>query len=327
MTTLNEQLPSEALALFRDINPTPLSTASLAQVHRATLLNGREVVIKAQHRGVASLMRQDMENLRTILHLLSKSDPDLDYTPVVEEYTKEVTKELDFRQEAQNMKEIKQLVQDRNIRAIVPGTVEGLITEKVLVMDCCQGFPIRDAENLDRYKVDRRLLLERVCQSWAAQMHLLGRSNADPHAGNLLVSTAQEDGDSSVPILLDFGLFKRLSPQMKVAFSRLVHSAHETDVDGLLQSFDEMGLKLTRYDPFEDMAAMQTSFSDPVPQSEAATAKKERMQQRKLKEQAMREDQGLQKGQKLRNPVDAWPPELIFFTRVSAMLRGLCSSL
>jgi len=327
MTTMKEQLSPEALEMLSDVDPVPLSTASLAQVHRAKLNDGRNVVIKAQHRGVALLMLQDMENLKTILNLLSKSEPDLDYTPVVEEYTKEVTKELDFRQEARNMQEVKQHLQEQDIRAIVPGTIDELVTEKVLVMDYCKGYPIRDTASLDKYNVDRRLLLERVCQSWAAQMHLLGVFNADPHAGNIMVSTNQEDGDVSVPILLDFGLTKRFSPEMKVAFSRLVHSAHETDVDGLLQSFEEMGLKLNRYDPFEDMAVMQKSFSDPVPQSEAAAVKKERIKERKLKEEAMRKDQGVEKGQKLRNPVDAWPPELIFFTRVSAMLRGLCSSL
>jgi CubicO group peptidase (beta-lactamase class C family) len=175
--------------------------------------------------------------------------------------------------------------------------------------------------------VDRHLLLERVCSAWAAQMHLAAVFNADPHAGNILVSTDQKDGDASVPILLDFGLTKRFTPEMKVAFARLVHSSYETDIDGLLQSFEEMGLKLNRYDPFQDMHAMQTAFSDPAPQSEAAEIKKQRVKDRVETEAAMREEQGLNKKQKLRNPIDAWPSELIFFSRVSAMLRGLCSRL
>ena len=325
-TTLAEQLSPQELARIQYIDPEPLSTASLAQVHRATLTDGRDVVIKAQHRGVSSLMIQDMENLQTILDLLSKSDPDLDYTPVVDEYTREVVKELDFRLEAQNMNEVRDLLKRRSITAIIPQVVPELVTSKILVMDFCAGFPIRDIESLDRYKVDRRLLLERVCTAWAAQIHCQGTFNSDPHAGNILVSTAI-DGDPSVPVLLDFGLTKRLEPKMRIAFSRLVHSSHETDVDGLLQSFDEMGLVLNRYDPFEDMAVMQKSLSDTVPQSEAADAKKQRMKESKAKEEATRRDQKIEKNTKLRNPVDAWPSELIFFTRVTAMLRGLCSKL
>jgi aarF domain-containing kinase len=182
----NNGRDDELLLRLTHVDTTPLSTASLAQVHRATLSDGRDVVLKVQHRGVASLMRQDMDNLRTLLTWLSRSDPDLDYTPVVQEYTCEVTRELDFRTEATNMQEIKDFLKKEGIQAIVPDTV--LATERVLVMDFGPGFPIRDIEQLDAYKVDRRLLLERVCQSWAAQMHRLGIFNCDPHAGNILVS-------------------------------------------------------------------------------------------------------------------------------------------
>lgn len=77
--TLSEQFSTRSLQLFDSIDPNPLSTASIAQVHQATLVDGRKVVIKAQHRGVASLMLQDMENLRTILQLLATFEPDFDY--------------------------------------------------------------------------------------------------------------------------------------------------------------------------------------------------------------------------------------------------------
>jgi len=128
LATLQEELDEESLAKIESIDPRPLSTASLAQVHRATLKPGvvantkdlsnslddnddnnnndnkdyrHEVVLKVQHRGVASLMIQDMENLRVILQLLAKSDPDLDFGPVIQEYNQEVRKELDFRTEPQ----------------------------------------------------------------------------------------------------------------------------------------------------------------------------------------------------------------------------------
>eukprot|EP00977_Amphora_coffeiformis_P021101 scaffold8828_cov204-Amphora_coffeaeformis.AAC.22 len=325
--TLKSELSTEALNMLTEIDTTPLSTASLAQVHRATLQDGRQVVIKAQHKGVANLMRQDMDNLKIILRVLAWSDPDLNYNAIVEEYTKEVQKELDFRTEAENMQEIRDLLRQQNIRAVVPQAIPQLVTEKVLVMEYCPGFPIRNVQQLDAYQVDRHLLLARVCQSWGAQMHTAAVFNADPHAGNILVSTNQPDGDPSVPVLLDFGLTKRLGPNMKVAFSRLVHSSYENDIDGLLQSFDEMGLKLNRYDPFQDMQAMQSAFADPAPQSQASQEQKQKAAERKKREEEMRAEQGLERGQKLRNPVDAWPSELIFFTRVTAMLRGLCSRL
>mmetsp|Transcript_12364 Transcript_12364/g.35357 ORF Transcript_12364/g.35357 Transcript_12364/m.35357 type:complete len:960 (+) Transcript_12364:93-2972(+) len=325
--TLLESFTTDQMAMFEHIDPSPLSTASLAQVHRAKLVDGRDVVVKVQHRGVASLMRQDMTNLRTILNILARSDPNLDFNPVVNEYTAEVVRELDFRTECANMEEVRELLATSDVRAKVPQSIPELVTERVLTMDFCEGFPIRDLAKLDENHVDRPILLSRVCEAWAMQMHVGGTFNADPHSGNILVSTAETDGDASVPVLLDFGLTKRLDDNMRLAFARLVHAADENDVDALLQSFKDMGLVLNRYDPFEDMAGMRRSFADPVPQSQAKESLKEKARDRKLREKAMKDEQGVDERGKLRNPVDAWPSELVFFTRVTAMLRGLCSRL
>lgn len=345
LATISEELDADALARIESIDPEPLSTASLAQVHRATLKptiattagddndtgtsttgSPHEVVLKVQHRGVASLMLQDMENLRVILQLLAKTDPDLDFGPVIREYNKEVRKELDFRIEAQNMQEVRNVLRENSATAIVPETIPGLVRERVLVMDFCRGFPVKDTDSMDQHGVDRELLLERICRAWAIQMHVGGLFNADPHGANILVSTAVP-GDSSVPVLLDFGLTKRLDPPIKLAFARLMHSSYEGDVDGLIRSFEEMGLKMNRHDPMEDMAAMQRGFGDTVPQKRAREARNKNNADYKRRVKATRTEAGLAKGQKLRNPVEAWPSELVFFGRVTAMLRGLCSQL
>jgi len=326
--TISEQLSKEERSLIQHIDSKPLATASIAQVHRATLRNGNEVVIKVQHRGVSTLMLQDMENLRILLALLNKFEPDADYSPMAREYTAEVKKELDFRIEAQNMDDVREVLDEHNVRVIIPKTVPNLVKEKVIVMDFCKGFAVRDANLFDEHKVDRKVFLDRVCNAWAIQMHVSGIFNADPHMGNILVSTVpQEDGDTSIPILLDFGLTKRFEPYMKIAFARLMHALDETDVDSLLQSFEEMGMKFNRHDPFGDMSALQNSFKDPVPQSQAKVVAKKKKKEYQEKVEAMREDEGLQKGQKLRNPVDAWPQELIMYGRVTNMLRGLCTAL
>jgi aarF domain-containing kinase len=332
--TITEEFGGEELVKkrFVSIDPKPLATASLAQVHRATLkVDGnkrsrQDVVIKVQHRGVAQLMLQDMDNLTVILNLLAKTDPDLDFNPVIKEYNQEVRKELDFRTEAKNMKEVKELLEATDIDVIVPESVPDLVTERCLVMEFCEGFPVRDIAKLDRYNVDRELLLERVCAAWAVQMHVGGIFNADPHTGNILVSTAVP-GDASVPVLLDFGLTKRLNPKIKLAFARLMHASNENDIDSLMQSFDEMGLKLNRTNPFEDMANMRRGFGSTVPQSEAKEVSKRKRLDMQRRTEARKADAGLQKGQKLRSPVDAWPSELIFFGRVTNMLRGMCSRL
>jgi predicted unusual protein kinase regulating ubiquinone biosynthesis (AarF/ABC1/UbiB family) len=179
---------SSLLEQLETIDPIPLSTASLAQVHKATLKNPphHAVVLKVQHRGVASLMLQDMENLRIILEWLAKTDSDLDFGPVIREYNHEVRKELDFRIEAQNMHDVSKMLQEATITAIIPEIIPGFVTKRVLVMDFAPGFPIRDTDKLQEYHVDRELLLERVCAAWAVQMHVGGVFNADPHMGKCL---------------------------------------------------------------------------------------------------------------------------------------------
>jgi predicted unusual protein kinase regulating ubiquinone biosynthesis (AarF/ABC1/UbiB family) len=323
--TLAEELSAEEIQQIVSIDPHALSTASLAQVHRARLLDGQEVVLKVQHRGIASLMLQDMDNLKVILNMLAWSDPDSDFGPVIREWNQETKKELDFRLESKNMDDVRKLLEDNAVQAIIPKVIPGLVKERVLVMEFCEGFPVRDLQKMDEFKVDRRLLLERICSAWAVQMHVGGLFNCDPHSGNILVSTAASD--PSTPVLLDFGLTKRLDPSIKVAFSRLMHASDETDVDSLIQSFEEMGLKMNRHDPFEDMAAMQRSFQETVPQTQVRQVSSEKSKDSKARMEALKEEQGLHNGQKLRNPVEAWPAELVFFGRVTNLLRGLCSRL
>lgn len=147
----------------------------------------------------------------------------------------------------------------------------------------------------------------------------LGFYNADPHPGNILISTSEEQngGDPSVPILLDFGLTKRFSEDMKLAFSKMVHSTYIMDVDGLLTSFTEMGLKVKLEDPFEDLSSMRRVFKT-VPASKAKAAREERRKQEKIKEKEV---------SRVKRPIEAWPGDLVFFFRVTGLLRGLCSTL
>lgn len=120
-----------------------------------------------------------------------------------------------------------------------------------------------------------------------------------------------------MPILLDFGLTRRFSESMKLAFSKMMHSTYILDVDGLLTAFDEMGIKMGIEDPFEDLRTMRNVFKT-VPASKAKAAREENKKERKLKESQVA---------RVKRPVDAWPGDLVFFFRVTGLLKGLCSTL
>lgn len=154
-------------------------------------------------------------------------------------------------------------------------------------------------------------------QACATQVFVDGLFNADPHSGNILVQVG--DDGTVRPVLIAFGLTKRLDLQMKQALAQMVYSAYSRDFGGLLESFDAMGLVLKREDPAEDMRVLRFVLRDTQPPREAkATLAKWRTQQ-------MEKRAHLEPCQ--RNPIDAWPGDLLFFFRVILLLRGLCSAL
>ena len=154
--------------------------------------------------------------------------------------------------------------------------------------------------------------MDRVCQAYAQQVYVNGFFNADPHPGNILVQVS--DGKAT-PVLLDFGMVKVLEDDRRLAFARLVFSTATMDFGGLLRSFDEMGLKLKRDDPMEDMKNFRFVLRDTAPSEESRTLSRE------FREESWKRKQQLPASQ--RNPVEAWPPDLLFFFRVTLLLKGM----
>ncbi|KAK3274048.1 hypothetical protein CYMTET_17746, partial [Cymbomonas tetramitiformis] len=314
--TLDKELGPSWRNQFEWVDQAPMGTASIGQVHEGRLATGQRVAIKVQHKNVAERMVQDLENLRVLTELLHRFESDADYRTVVGEWATEVIRELDFRTEAANLAEVKANLAATSVTAIVPTAFPEMVTRRVLVMEFCEGVSVRDSARLDAMGVDRRVLMDRICEAFADQIHRHGFFNGDPHPGNLHVSTdpAQNCGDPSVPVLLDFGLTKRFEPDMKVAFARMVYSSSVADVDGLITGFREMGLKF-KEDPFEDLRNTQSLFRA-VPKSKMREERARASRIRAAKESRREEP---------RRPVEAWPSELVFFFRVTALLKGLVS--
>ena len=136
-----------------------------------------------------------------------------------------------------------------------------------------------------------------------------------PHTGS---------GNSWVPVLLDFGLTKKLSESMRLAFAKLVISAEEMDYGGILEAFDAMGMVFTSESVAEDMENLRHMFRDAVPVEEARKRSEERHQ--KMKEKRERDQQNKKEGKEVRKVV-AWPSDLVFFMRSSELLQGVCTQL
>eukprot|EP00039_Didymoeca_costata_P009150 m.121005 g.121005 ORF g.121005 m.121005 type:complete len:1560 (+) comp14378_c1_seq1:183-4862(+) len=307
--------------LFSEWDDDALATASIAQVHKAKLAStGQVVAVKVKHKGIDAMMKQDMNNIEKIMSWVAYFEPEFDFKPVIEEWAKVALKELDFNNEATNQQTVRDNLKAAKVNVIVPELVSDkgrkLVSTGVLVMEFCEGFKVTDLDMLDKYNVDREALMKRICQAYAQQVYIDGFFNADPHPGNILVQV--KDGQAT-PVLLDFGMVKVLDETKRLAFARLIFSTASMDFGGLLKSFDEMGLKMKRDDPMKDMQAMRFVLRDTAP------GKESRAKLKKFREERWKERQALPKSQ--RNPVESWPADLLFFFRVTMLLKGMCSEL
>lgn len=316
-----------------DVDEQPLAAASVAQVHEGRLKDGTDakVAVKVQHRGVDVQMKLDLINLSILLGVLRRFDKEQDWRPLAKEWSSAVRSELDFRLEADNLREVSANMKRSGVKVIVPEPKDGWIARRALLMTFCEGKPARDSLEMEKLGANRDLFMERVCMAFASQIHNDGFFNADPHPGNVHVSTdpKQNLGDPSVPILLDYGLTKRFNSQMRLAFAQLMHASHTSDPDGLERSLENMGFIFER-NPLEDLANMRRLFTV-VPKSQVAEQRRVRQQelaQRKKEEKEVEENSKTGKGDmRKRRPVEAWPSELVFFLRVTGLLKGLASSL
>eukprot|EP01135_Chromosphaera_perkinsii_P011221 Nk52_evm2s2367 gene=Nk52_evmTU2s2367 len=313
---IEDELGQRVDNIFLCIDKTPIASASIAQVHKAKLKGEKDVAIKIQHSGIQEIMKQDLTNLRTIMWWVAFINSEFDFRPVVDEWSREAIKELDFNNELCNMMEVSANMISSRLPIRVPTAYPQFCSKKILVMEYINGFKVTDIEFMEQHNVDKAALIKCICEAYAYQIYVNGIFNGDPHPGNIMVSL--ENGKVT-PWLLDFGLTKRLSEKMKIAFANMIFSAEQNDFGGLVCAFEMMNLKLRRQDPLEDMKNIRFLFRDSTDRDTSRRHIREHWAQ-------MRESRR-EKSLPIRNPVDSWPCELVFYVRVMALLRGLCASM
>ncbi|CAM6101459.1 unnamed protein product [Calypogeia fissa] len=330
ITTELGKPPAEIFSSFDDI---PLATASIAQVHKAETKDGVKVVVKVQHEGIKDVILQDLRNARTIVKWIAWAEPQFNFGPVMDEWCSEVPKELDFNSEAENTRMVARNLDLKNkdnihfsadkVDVLIPDVIQS--TETVLVLQYMDGVRLSDVKALESLGVNKQVLVETITRSYAHQIFVDGFFNADPHPGNFLVSKEAPFR----PILLDFGLTKSLTFGKKQALAKLLLACAEGDYASLLSAFTELGLKLRLDMPEEAMEVTNFFFRRSVPAKESLAQLKKRGKEaeermKRVEEKMKEEDTS---GGRVRNPVDAFPGDAVFFMRVLNLLRGMSSML
>lgn len=217
--------------VFASIDPVPLGAASIAQVHKATLLDGTTVAVKVRRPGVAESMAEDimlMKHLLALGEFASNSHRDilLSLEGFVEEIERTTASEVDFTSELHNLMRFHdELADEQGVTS--PVAYPQYSCESVLVMEFVQGTEISHTEELCQQGVDMNALARRVCQSYVTQVLDDGFFHADPHPGNILV----RDGDV---VWIDLGMVGTLTVSERMLVGK-VFTAVATDNAYLLK--------------------------------------------------------------------------------------------
>ena len=228
-----------------EIDPIPLGSASLAQVHRAQLRSGRDVVLKLQRPGLERLFRLDLKVMEQVAAAVQRHPSwgrGRDWVALARECRRVLLRELDFRIEAEHAARFRQqFLDDPGIR--IPAVVWELTSRRVLCLDYLPGIKINDREALIAKGIDPSEVAEKGAASYLQQLVRFGFFHADPHPGNLAVA---EDG---ALIYYDFGMMGQISSRLRSRFGVMVTAAAARDANALVQELQAAGVISHGIDP------------------------------------------------------------------------------
>ena len=218
--------------LFAEIETEAFAAASIGQVHRATLPDGRRVAVKIQYPGIAAAIRADLSNASMLLRLGKALAPGLDAKAVARELKERVLEELDYEYEAQNQRSFARAYRGHPF-IYVPDVITRLSRSRVLVTEYVQGAKFEQVKQLDDDQRGR--FGEIVFRFYLGSIYQLQHFNADAHPGNDLLP---EDGRIA---FLDFGMTKRLDLEQIELETEVVKARLSGDPDQLMEKLHDLG--------------------------------------------------------------------------------------
>ena len=240
--------------LFDQLDPEPLASASIGQVHRARLKDGEDVAVKVQRPGIRKLVEVDLE---IMLHLATLAERHIEeiahHRPVkiIEEFARSIEKEMDYTLEATSMERVaRSFLHDETV--YIPKVYREETTERVLTTEFVDGIKVSLLDRLDENGYDRQLITRRGADILLTQIFDHGFFHADPHPGNLFVLP------NNVICLLDFGMMGTVDRNTREAFVELVDAVVRRDEPRTTQVM----LKLTLWDDEPNLRLLGKDVAD-----------------------------------------------------------------
>jgi len=231
---VEQELGKPPEEIFATFDRTPIASASLGQVHEATLKDGARVAVKVQHADIDRIARMDLKTIWRIMVIVGWFVPIQGLDLIYKQVREMIEAELDFVREAAHMERIgANLPEDLGVK--VPALFPAYCTERVLTTAFCEGVKVSSIEGLDQFGVDRPELARRLIRAYCRMIFVDGLYHADPHPGNILV---MRDGTI---VLVDFGAVAELSPSMKQGIPDLLEAVIKRDTPGIFRALRLMG--------------------------------------------------------------------------------------
>jgi predicted unusual protein kinase regulating ubiquinone biosynthesis (AarF/ABC1/UbiB family) len=217
---------------FAGFDEEAVAAASIGQVYRARLHDGREVAVKVQYPGVGAAVRADLQNLGLLLRAARRMAPGMDAKAMAEEIRERLTEELDYEHEAQSQRAFARAWRGHPF-VFVPDVVTELCTERVLVTEWAEGIGFEQVRELPRPERDR--FGEIVFRFFFGSLYRLGHFSGDPHPGNFRLM------DDARVAFLDFGMTRKVQREWVERELEIFRRALEGDARGLYEGLVAMG--------------------------------------------------------------------------------------
>lgn len=223
--------------IFRNIDPIPLGSASIAQVHRATLIDGTDVVVKVQRPGISRIIQDDISVLYYLAEILQKYVSETRvFNPlgIVDEFFRTLELETNFVIEANNIRRFQENFKN-DATVIIPNVYFEFTNPKVLVLEFLKGVPLSQAAlALEQEGTDRQTIMRAGLRAYFKQVFKDGLFHGDLHAGNLFIMPGSRIG------LIDFGIVGRLNRKTQDAIANMFLALYQEDYEQLAYEYVEM---------------------------------------------------------------------------------------
>jgi predicted unusual protein kinase regulating ubiquinone biosynthesis (AarF/ABC1/UbiB family) len=229
---IEEELDDKVANVFDEFDEEPIAAASIGQVYRARLPDGRAVAVKVQYPGVAAAVRADMQNLGLILRLAKRIAPGMDPKAIGEEIRSRIQEELDYELEAQNQRTLARIFRGHPF-IVIPDVITSLSRERVMVSEYVHGTGFEEQKGYPQDQRDR--IAEIMFRFYFSCLYRHGQFSGDPHPGN---SMLLDDGRLA---FFDFGLFKRMPPGAVELEINVARAVIEGDTETIMRLGTETG--------------------------------------------------------------------------------------